>query len=227
MTVPCASVGAVNVNYNASEKLTTTASYSNFQTFTNVKPQFQYINQLTPYDNLDTLNFMQLSQNANVNINYVLGRDPQLPQNLNVNLSFQDAFDKQGGIITKGNNSQFYNLASTYSRTNVKKAYTLSRALNMTYNTIGTTQMITAGPTLMANKQLFEKKVQTGASVSYNITHNLEAVQGQVALLRVNGGYSYKKKHLLNLSAVTMYRTMNNREAQNDVTVNLSYNYNF
>lgn len=50
-------VGSANIGYAASERLNLNASYSNFQTFTNIRPQFEQQNQLTPYQNLDTLNF--------------------------------------------------------------------------------------------------------------------------------------------------------------------------
>jgi hypothetical protein len=36
----------------------------------NIRSQFDYINGQTPYDNLDTLNFTQLSQNMALNTLY-------------------------------------------------------------------------------------------------------------------------------------------------------------
>ena len=65
-------VGSLNVGYAANERLNVTASYSNFTTFTNIRSQFVDINQLTPFDNLDTLDFTQISQNATVHANYIL-----------------------------------------------------------------------------------------------------------------------------------------------------------
>jgi hypothetical protein len=220
-------VSALNLNYNASDKLSIATTYSNFQTFTNVKPQFQYINQLTPYDNLDTLNFRQLSQNANVNVNYILGKDKNKPQNLNMNFSFQDAFDEQAGIISKGNASQFYNFAGSYSRTNVKKAMSVVLAFNLTYNTIGKNEILTLGPTLMANKQFFANKVKTGASVSYNISSPDVGAASKVVSFRMNAGYVFKKKHNLTLTGVGMVRSIQDKAALHDITGTLAYNYNF
>lgn len=219
-------VSAVNINYNASEKLTTTLTYSNFQTYTNVKPQFQYINQLTPYDNLDTLNFRQLSQNANLNVNYIVGNDKNRPQNLNLNFGFQDSFDEQGGIISKGNASQFYNFAGSFSRTNVKKALSLVGALNLTYNTIGKNQILTWGPTVMTNKQFFSNTVKTGASLSYNISQPDTGPAIQVMSFRMNAGYVFKKKHNISLTGVGMLRTAQ-QGSQHDITGTLAYNYSF
>src|SRR5690606_16226055 len=52
-------VGSFNAGYAPSQKVNLNASYSTFQTYTNIRSQFLDINQLTPYDNLDTLNFTQ------------------------------------------------------------------------------------------------------------------------------------------------------------------------
>jgi hypothetical protein len=220
-------VSAFNLNYNASAKFTTALSYSNFQTFTNVKPQFQYINQLTPYDNLDTLNFHQLSQNANLNVNYVLGNNKDKPQNLNLNFSFQDAFDEQGGIVSKGNASQFYNFAGSYSRTNVKKGMNIAGAFNLTYNTIGKNEILTLGPTVMASKQLFSNKVKTSGSVSYNISKPDTGEKTQVMSFRMNAGYVFRKKHNFSLTGVGMVRSTQGKGSQHDLTATVTYNYNF
>jgi hypothetical protein len=220
-------VGAVNINYNASQRLTATLSYSNFQTFTNIKPQFSYINQLTPFENLDTLNYRQLSQTANLNLNYVMGRDKNKPQNLNINISFQDAFDEQGGKVGKGNSSQFYNLSAGYSSTNTPKASTLTAVVNLTYNTIGTDKSLTAGPTIGINRQLFGKKVRAGGSLSYNLTQAQNKLQNQVAAFRVNGSYTYHKLHNFMLSLVGMLRKGQTGGFKRDITATVGYNWSF
>jgi hypothetical protein len=202
-------------------------SYSNFQTFTNIKPQFQYINQLTPYDNLDTLNYRQLSQNANMNVNYIINKNKEKPQNLNVNISFLDSYDMQGDAITKGNASQFYNFAGSYNRSNLPKALNLTGAFNLTYNTIGTNELTTLGPILAASKMFGNKKLRTGASLSYNQTLSQSNRQNQVVALWINAGYVYKKKHNISCNTVAMKRsTLGNKSAQ-DITATLNYNYSF
>src|SRR5690606_23767511 len=100
-------VGSVNASFQASERLNLSGSYSNFTTFMNIRTQFELLTELTPYDNLDTLNYRQISQSANMNINYVLSQDKDRRQNLNVNLSHQNSSDQQGGADT-GTGSRFY-----------------------------------------------------------------------------------------------------------------------
>lgn len=221
-------VMAINLSYNASQRFTSNITYTNFQTFTNIKPQFQYINQLTDFDNLDTLNFRQLSQNANININYVVSNHKDRPQNLNLNFSFQDSYDMQGGVISKSNASQFYNFAGSYTFTNVPKAMNITGAFNATYNAIGKNDMLTFGPTVAVTKQLLDKKLRTNASISYNTTLPNDVTPGQQVICgRINGAYVYRKKHTINLGFVGMNRSASGKTALYDYTATVTYNYNF
>ena len=80
---------AVNLNYSGSGKFLFTASYSNFTTFMNIRPLFQTINQqVTPFVNLDTLNYSQVSQNTNMNMTYQLQKTPERNQMLHLNVNY-------------------------------------------------------------------------------------------------------------------------------------------
>lgn len=62
-------VGSVNLAGNFSERVNANLSYTNFQTYTNLRSNFELINQEITLDKLDTLNFVQLSQSLNLNLN--------------------------------------------------------------------------------------------------------------------------------------------------------------
>ena len=218
-------VSAFSLAYTPGTQFTVVGSYSNFQTFTNVKPQFAYINQLTPFDNLDTLNFRQLSQNANLNCNYLLRSDSGRIRNLNVNLSFQDAADVKAGQITKGNASQFYNLSSAYTVSMAAKGLTMSYCFNLTYNTIGANEMLTLGPTVSVGRQLWKKQGAAQLAMSYNASRNNGMMEGQVANLRLQLNYTYHKKHGLGLSMLGMCHQRNGAPLRNDATVTVNYHY--
>ena len=223
-------VGSFNLSFVGSKRFTGSVSYSNFQTFTNVKQQFQYINQLTPFTNLDTLNFRQLSQNSNFNLNYVVSQNKDKPKNLNINMSVQDSYDMQGGIITKGNASRFYNFAGGYNVSNNPKAMNISSAFNLTYNKTGGTNSIIFGPTVSINKKLLNKKVNTGLSVSYNNTFSPDKTKASVMAFRINGGYVWKKKHNFGMNAVGMTRGMKGplgKKSTYDFTETITYSYSF
>jgi hypothetical protein len=220
-------VASVNINYAGGEKLTGTLSYSNFQTFTNVKPQFQYINQTLPFQNLDTLNFRQLSQNASLNINYVVSKDKDKPKNLNINIGLQDSYDLQGGIIVKGNLTTMYNLASSYSLSNNPKAKSMSASFNLTYSIVGLNSVVTLGPTISYNKKLFGKKINAGASFSYNTTQIQGKTQNSIFALRANSSYVFKKKHNFSLSAIGLSRSTIGSDKVYDYTTTVTYGYSF
>jgi len=150
-------IGAVNATYNPTERLSFTGSYSNFSTYTNVRAnQFDDIND----DNLlvnatDTLNYKQVSQNANLNINYVLSSTKTKKENLNLNYNVSDITNEQGGIVRIRDTSIFHNLAAFYTIIFTELNLNISPAVNGTYNSIGLEDATTWGPTLSVNKGFF------------------------------------------------------------------------
>jgi hypothetical protein len=222
-------VFAINATWAASAKLNMSTQYSNFTTFTNVRPQFQLINQLTPFDNLDTLNFQQLSQTANANINYVMADDKERPKNLNLNLSFQDSYDDQGGVVAKGNASQFYNFAGSYSVSNIKKNLSVAYSMNATYNTVGKNDVVTWGGTINYNKGFFKNTFKTNASLTYNRSSGAGNVATEVGIARITCTYVLLKKHNLSLNSTWMLRSPQKPELPvgSDHTTTVTYQVGF
>ncbi|HEX6428613.1 MAG TPA: hypothetical protein VF008_13040, partial [Niastella sp.] len=196
-------------------------------TYMNIRPQFDYINNVSPIENFDTLNFAQLSQNATLNVNYITRKDEVQNQYLNVNATFQDASDEQGGVVTKGNSSQFYNLATAYGFLFLKKGLNVMLAYNISYNTIARNDFITQGPTISANAKLFQKKLTTGFSSSYNTSASQGNRQNSVLSVRFNAAYTLLKKHNINCSLINQYRTVVNKENTKDLTGTLGYSFAF
>lgn len=220
-------VGSFNISYMPMERLQTNLSYSNFQTFMHIKPQFEYINQVDPLQNMDTLNFQQLSQNASLNVNYIMKSGQQQSHNLNLNLSVQDAADLQNGILRKGNGSQFYNANAAYTLLFVPVQRSITSAFNLSYNTIGRSNFLTLGPTLGMNARLFDKKVTAGFSSSYNASINGPETQAQVLNFRMNAGYLFMKKHNLSMNAVHQTKWVPEKRTNSNVTATVGYNYSF
>lgn len=220
-------VASINMNYAPVERLQTTLMYSNFQSYMNMRPQFDYINNISPITNFDTLNYVQLSQNAALNVNYITKKSEEQNQALNVNLNFQDASDQQGGVVTKGNSSQFYNLATAYNILFVQKGLNVTLGYNLSYNTIARNDFLTQGPTLSANSRFFDKKLTAGFSTSYNASVTQGAKQNSVVSLRANAAYTLFKKHRLNFSLINQYRDVINKGKTHDLTGTLGYNYAF
>jgi hypothetical protein len=220
-------VGAANLNYNHSERLTASLSYSNFQSYTNIKSQFDYINEITDYDNLDTLNFTQLSQNATLNINWNINANETQKHTVNFNFNYQEAADKQNGAIRTGGASQFYNFATNYGLLFIPQSIQINTSANLTYNTVGFNNLLTYGPSIGAATKLFKNSLTTGVTASYNVSANNGDRQNSIFNLRLNIAYTILKKHSLNAVIVNQSRTMKEHPKANDFTLTCGYMYNF
>ncbi|GAA4272493.1 hypothetical protein U6A24_09905 [Aquimarina gracilis] len=219
-------VSAVNVTYTASEKFNLSGGYSNFQSFTNIKDQFDFINEVSQTDNLDTLDFQQISQNANLNANYILKDSEDKKRNLNVALSFQNAVNKQGGEVAENGDSKFYNGTAAYTMGYPERSLNIATAVNVSYSTIGVDNSLTFGPTVSVNKQFFEKKLRTTGSVSYNQSSSNGEKQSDVTNIRLSGNYTFKKKHNFSLNLLSQLRSTTTASNQN-FTATFAYNYTF
>jgi len=222
-------VGSFNVNYMPSQKLNLSASYSTFQTYTNIRSQFLDINQLTPYDNLDTLNYTQISKNATLTVMYALGDSKEKRQSVNMNLSFQNAADQQGDT-QQNSGTQFYNVNLSYALGLVPRNLTVSVAFNGNVNESPGFSTQTLGPTASISKSFLDKKFRTTLSSSYNNTYNNSQRTNTIINGRINGTYSIKKKHNFNLGLVVVNRETKTTNAANsftEFTGTLGYSYSF
>ncbi|MDR0543287.1 MAG: hypothetical protein LBH19_13895 [Dysgonamonadaceae bacterium] len=223
-------VFSADAAYAASDRLNFSGSYSTFQTHTNWRSQFDYINELTPYDNLDTLNYTQLSQNVNFNANYLFGGEMQ-KQQLNLTFSLQEAADRQGDIIPEGSVSRFYNAALGYGMQVVPRDMNFNGSINATQSRMAGQQMFIVGPTLGITARFLDKKLSSGIVASYNMGYQSGAKQNDVLTLRLNAACLLLKKHNLSLSAIYRNNSALNKTAAmlrtNGLTVTATYSYRF
>ena len=222
-------VSSFNVGINATEKLNINLAYSNFQSYTNIKSKYDQLTELTPYDNLDTLNFTQISQNANANIGYNIRNNETVRQQVNLNVSYQKAADMQGDQNTNAG-SDFINLNAGYSHSMVPSNLSFTVAAN--YNKSNSQDLSTEmfGPTLSVNKSFFEKLLRSSVSVSMNNAYTNSDLTSRVISMRLNNSLKYKKQHSINLSMVCVNRHNPLAETGGDFTeftATLGYNYNF
>jgi hypothetical protein len=222
-------VTALNVAFAPSQKFNLSVSYSSFQSFTNVRSQFVNINRLTQFDFLDTLNFTQVSQNANINSMYQLGNNKNRRQTISLNLTAQGASDKQGQV-EQNSGLRFYNFNSSYSLSLTPQSFTLSTSFNLSMSDGVASQSRTFGPTVAVTKQFFEKKLRTSASISHNESYANGLHTGSILNGRLSGNVSIKKKHNINLSTVVVNRNSVQEGAAKsftEFTATLGYVYSF
>ena len=222
-------VGSANIGYAPSQKLNFSASYSSFQTYTNIRSQFVDINQLTPYDNLDTLNFTQISQNATLTAVYMFGKNEKKRQSLNGNFTFQNAADKQGDV-PQNSGMQFYNMNTAYSINMVPQNMTVSVSFNGTLNKSPQVESQTYGPTVAVTQSFLDKKLRTTGALSVNQSRSNGNLLTTIMNARLNGSFAVKKKHNINLSLVGVDRKNHvegGAPSFTEFTGTLGYGYSF
>ncbi len=219
-------VSAVTASVMLSEKLTLNGSYSNFQSFTNIRDQFDFINQVGDFDNVDTLNYRQISQNANLGINYILKKTEQKQHSTNLNLVYQNSSNEQEGETIADGQNAFYNGTAGYTLGYPNKDLTVSIAANTSYNTAGIDKSLTLGPTLAVGKQFFDKQLRTNISSSYNTSYNNGEQQNSVYNFRLGGTYVWLEKHNFSLNYLMLFRNAN-LNTNRDLTLTFGYSYAF
>ncbi|MCL1943015.1 MAG: hypothetical protein FWF54_05645 [Candidatus Azobacteroides sp.] len=220
-------VGSANIIAVFSERVNANLSYTNFQTYTNVRSNFELINQENSLDRLDTLNFVQLSQSANLGLNIVTKKDETREHNLNITLSYQDAANKQGGVYHPGSITEMINTGASYSWTFLESGLSLNGAVNLNNSKILNGNTLTWGPTLGASSPLFKKKVNLSGSLSYN-TGSLEGIkQNEVFMCRINSSYSPIQRHFITLVYNFRRLSVPDRPATNNSILTVGYAMSF
>ena len=222
-------VNSYNLGFVPVNQLNISASYSNFKSHTNVKSQFQSINQLTPYENLDTLNFTQVSENTSLNVNYTLSQTEKRRQNLSFNGVYQKASEYQEQVLTNSG-AKFYSINLAHNYTFVKTNTSFVTSVNYNNSKTAMLTTFTIGPTVSVRKTFFKNKLRGSLSTSFNNSYSNGDLINKVLNFRINAGYLWRKKHNFNLSGAMINRTSitsNNRKKFNEYTVTLGYTYNF
>lgn len=223
-------LGSLNVSYAPGGRYTFNANYSNQSFYTYMQTPFDKLNSTTPYQNIDTLNFTQISQSAMLNSTVLLGSldSKERRHMMSVNLSYQQSVNRQDGN-TILSNSSFYQSGLIYSYSIIPINMSLTGTLLGSYSKLSATEeMLMVGPVLGVSKSFFDKKVTTNTSIAYNTTYRNSDFTGDVFSVRIGGGYSHQKVHRVNFSLCFMQKK-SNTEITNTRTFecsgNISYTY--
>ncbi|MDR0873964.1 MAG: hypothetical protein LBN27_10955 [Prevotellaceae bacterium] len=220
-------VGSANVSATFSETVNAGISYSNFQTYTNVRSNFELVNQNNPLDKLDTLNFVQLSQTINANLNVVTKKSETQNQNLSLNFSFQEAANKQGGVFHPGSVTEMLNASSGYTISFLRSGLSVNGAISLNNSKMNNGNSITWGPTLGASVPLFQKKVNVTSTLSYNSGYLESVKQNEFLIYRLSGAYSPFKQHNINLAYNFQWRSVSGKSNNNSSLITVGYSYSF
>lgn len=222
-------VGALSLGYQAGKKMNINLNYSSYQSYTNIRSKFEEINALTPYDNLDTLDFTQITQSVNGNLSYTLKSTETNRQHLNLNASYQQAAEKQADQPQNAGNN-FLSVNTGYSYTVVPLGLSITASVNYNQNMSPGLDTKTLGPTLSAGKSFFNKTLRSNLGISLNNAYTNSELTTSVANIRLSNQFTYKKSHSLSLSMIYLYRdnkTLENVNSFSEFTATLGYNYRF
>jgi hypothetical protein len=220
-------VGSLNVSWMPTQRLSTTASYSSFQTFTNIRSPFTAIDQVTSFENLDTLNFTQTSRNASVSGMYVIRQGRDKTQTLSIHFSWQQAAESQGQA-SEHSDTQFWNLTTAYALTLVPNKLTMMIAFNGTRNKAVFMRTSAWGASSALTRVFFEGKLRTTLASSFNRAYSRGAGIHAITNVRLSGAFSVHRRHSVTLSAVVANRiTAADQKSLTEFTGTLGYSYAF
>lgn len=220
---------AVTIGYQVSRRMMYNFSFSNFQTVMNFRSRFDQINQTSPFETLDTLNFRQLSQNGSMNANFVLNENKDRRQNLSVSFAYQRTSDSQADI-DQPSGSVFYNISSSYNIVLAPQDLTAGIAANGNLSRSLNSESRIYGPTLSVRKTFFEKKLSVTANCSYNQSYRENILVSRVINLRTSCSWMFREKHQFDFNAGRIIRQgqqNENIQTFREITIQVSYGYNF
>ena len=222
-------VGSANINFTPNDRFTASISISSYQAHRNIKSSFDYINERTPYENLDTLRFTQLNNSIDMNLNWRLRNSETQSHTLSANASYQEAADKQGRYIMPGNLTRFMNLGANYGIDFTPLDFSVTAGINASNNYASRKNVLTIGPTLTCSKHLFKKALTTGLTLSFNQTQEAGRKLATIYNARWHANYRFLKRHGLNASLAYQHRSLSEATLTNSssLTSQISYSYSF
>jgi hypothetical protein len=218
-------VGAGNLNYNISKKLNVSVNYSNFSTYTNMKPQDD------PFfrDNMDSLNFYQVTNQMGGSVNYTFG-ESDAPGSIMIFTSYQEANETNRG--SAAGSSDFFSANATYSKSLKDLKMTVSLLYNMNSSSSPGSKTLYQGPGFNISK-LFKSN---DLRASFNSVYHRNILNGKKGSPVLSNGfnlsYSPKKseegKHNItaNINWVQRFRS-EFQIARREITATINYAYSF
>jgi hypothetical protein len=220
-------VGAGNIFFTPVEKWNLTFNYSNFSTYTNMRPQADpFFN-----DSMDSLNFYQVTNQIGGSVIYSFGKK-DAPRNLMINTSYQKAAETNQGAQSKST-SGFITANTSYSQLMPKAGLSFALSYNLSSSSAPEAKSFYQGPGMNISKMFMNNTLRAGFNTTYN-QNTLNGKKGSPVLSTgLNLGYSPKKteegKHSINfnLTMVQRFPSELQKQKRSEITANLNYAFTF
>ncbi len=220
-------VGSTNITYNINTKMMLAASYSNFSTYTKLRPLGD------PYYTgaVDTLNFYQLSQNSNLVFNYMFKRTEKTIQSLTNTFTYQVSGEKNNDRVNIPSTVINANIGYTVSK--IKTKASASFIVNINQSNFYGTSKIYIGPGCSFSK-VFSKTVKATIGSTYNFVASNGEMEGSLINDRINFNWTPRVKNekhgkpSVGISIVELHRFKTpTKTATDELTamVNLMYGF--
>ncbi|HEX2974857.1 MAG TPA: hypothetical protein VHO68_02885 [Bacteroidales bacterium] len=217
--------GSGNVNLNLSEKLNMALNYSNFSSYTNIKPRED------PFfrDDMDTLNFYQVTSQLGGSVNITAGKG-ESPGNIMVSCSYQDGDESGSGDVKSS--SGFLSINASFSRHIKTSGLSFSCLYNLNSSDSPGTRTLYHGPGINLSKSITEKKINVSINSTYNISHVNRLKGAPVLCSGVSMNYAPgssgngKQNLTANITWVQRFAT-GDHAGRREITGTVSYSYSF
>jgi hypothetical protein len=182
-------VASLNFSYAPSAKWTWSASYSNFSTFTRVRPLTDPFYVATP---ADTLNFYQLTQSANGVMNHSFGKK-EAKQTLSLCGNYNVA--TQQSELSTYDPAKVYSVVAAYNINLSRSKTGIGITANGNESRSGVNTVRFFGPGLNLSKGLLKNKVRVTAGSTYNLSYTNGLQGSNVLNSRANISFSPQPKN--------------------------------
>lgn len=201
-------IGQTNVNWSVNQNLQLGGSYSNFQNTTLFNPNNGVMQSANPYDEIDSMKFVQVSQNASLNANYSRNSE-SLQQSYGWFGSYMNTQDTQKDTVS--NLSNFYSSSFNYNLMHLATKISAGASVNFSWSQSSYDTTGTIGPAVNTSISYFENKGRTGISYSYN---GQIGKAGSSQTVQLNSSLNVKKHHSFTFTALWLRRSSPERNRQ-------------
>lgn len=214
-------VGMLSVQYRPGKKTQIHTSWSNFLSYTNIRPYTDYQNQLNPLLSWDTLNFRQISSNLNVGAQTEISNNNRTSRRISLSAVHQNSADSRNGKLL--NSNAFINAGLSYVSIQKQSGRQLSCSFFASSVDVAGKRLMNYSPVLSISGSVWHKKLKSAISASPSFVFQHSTLQNRILNLRWNNQLTLQKKHNLQLSCLWLHSSNNAKPPVCDLNVMLAY----
>ena len=216
-------VSNYTVNLRPTDQWQITSTYSNFTSYTNIRPQAD------PFftTEFDSLNFYQVNQNASLTSSYSFG-SKERKNALTLSATYQQADEVMQHQEAPNKTPYYYSGNASYRISMAPKNLSVSLGGNLYYSILSEINTTTVGPLASVSKAFLEKKLRGSLSTGFNQVLTNGTASNRVMTSRLSTNYAWPKHHRLtfNLTLLNNLAT-GQKDAFAEWTATARYGYTF